>query len=416
MKLRRLCSAALAAACCLALLSGCGGQVSVPEADLFLIQTDLSALTLPAEVRVVGLGEASHGAAEYHQAKAEVFRALVEDSGCRVFLIEGDFGGALKVDEYIHGGDGTSEDAIGALGFAVYRTRELADLLDWMRDYNETAAPGEDLRFFGADIQYFGGSRDYLLSVLDRAAPGLAETYRAAFAPLTDESAASLDGTALRQGMAVAQALTEELDARREEFTAAVGEEAFLLARECARSIYACCDVRSSDDYNAVRDGYMAEKVLWFLEWWEDGPLFLNGHNGHIGKTSVAGYRCLGERLDEALGESYFAIGTDAADTRFHSRTADGGFEVVEVHNTNDLTGQFQYFDGDRFYLDFAAASADGAWAEALGREQTFTTLNAGLARPLTLFRAAYTTTVVPAETYDAMLLYRAVTPTTLLE
>ena len=48
MKLRRLCSAALAAACCLALLSGCGGQVSVPEADLFLIQTDLSILEISA--------------------------------------------------------------------------------------------------------------------------------------------------------------------------------------------------------------------------------------------------------------------------------------------------------------------------------------------------------------------------------
>lgn len=89
----------LAAALLGALLSGCGK--SAP--DMTLAQTDVTAISVPESVQVVGLGEASHGVKEYQQMKEEVFRALVQNNGCRTFIIEGDFGSALKVDAYIHG-------------------------------------------------------------------------------------------------------------------------------------------------------------------------------------------------------------------------------------------------------------------------------------------------------------------------
>ena len=86
------------------LLMGCGNRTNTISIDLSALQTDISTLTVSENVQVVGLGEASHGVKEYHQMKAEVFKALVANNGCRTFIIEGDFGGALKVDDYIHGG------------------------------------------------------------------------------------------------------------------------------------------------------------------------------------------------------------------------------------------------------------------------------------------------------------------------
>ena len=55
----------------------------------------------------------------------------------------------------------------------------------------------------------------------------------------------------------------------------------------------------------------MFEKVLWLTEH-QNGMLFINGHNGHIGRTSVSGYTCMGELLADSLDDKYFAIGTDA--------------------------------------------------------------------------------------------------------
>ncbi|MDD2958512.1 MAG: erythromycin esterase family protein [Lachnospiraceae bacterium] len=59
------------------------------------------------------------------------FKALAENNGCRTFIIEGDFGGALKVDQYINGGNGTAEEVVAEIGFAIYRTHEMADLTNW---------------------------------------------------------------------------------------------------------------------------------------------------------------------------------------------------------------------------------------------------------------------------------------------
>lgn len=54
---------------------------------------------------------------------------------CDVFthprlIIEGDFGGALKVDQYINGGDGIGKEVVAEIGFSIYHTQEMADMVD----------------------------------------------------------------------------------------------------------------------------------------------------------------------------------------------------------------------------------------------------------------------------------------------
>ena len=60
---------------CLVMLSACGKQTV--SASLEETVNDISTFTVSDDVKIVGLGEASHGAHEYQQMKAEVFQALV---------------------------------------------------------------------------------------------------------------------------------------------------------------------------------------------------------------------------------------------------------------------------------------------------------------------------------------------------
>ena len=64
---------------------------------------------------------------------------------------------------YIHGGTGTAQEAAAAIGFAIYRTDEMAALISYMREYNDSAAHGEDLRFYGFDMQRHSYSLRFLL-------------------------------------------------------------------------------------------------------------------------------------------------------------------------------------------------------------------------------------------------------------
>lgn len=406
-----LCSAVV----CLALFTGCGNTTTSLPADLSYTQSDIGALSVSSDVRVVGLGEASHGVAEYQQMKADVFKALVKNNGCRTFIIEGDFGGALKVDQYINGGSGTAEEAVAEIGFAIYRTQEMADLVDWMHSYNEAVPQEEVLHFYGMDVQRFDNNKEYLFSVIDQTHPELSAEYSEVFAQLTDENRISLDEAALNSAKESVSEFIEKLDTVETDIVDSLGQPAFDFARECVKTIYACCDVLLSDNYNATRDQYMYEKVNWFLQHGDNSVLFINGHNGHIGETSVAGYTCLGELLSDNLGSGYYSIGTDAQKTQFNSQKDNGEFEVLKVSNSNDLNNQFPNADNGQYFIDFTSAISDEAWKQILSREQSITTLNVSLSGMLKMLKSAYTVTITPQDTFDSMIVFQSVTPSTIL-
>ncbi len=415
MRLKKVIWACISFVACLVLITGCNNNISSFKADLSYTQSDIGGLTVSSDVRVVGLGEASHGVAEYHQMKADVFKALVKNNSCHTFIIEGDFGGALKVDEYINGGSGTAEEAISEIGFGIYRTQELADLVAWMRSYNESVPKEEALHFYGMDVQRFDNNKEFLFSVIDQTHPELSEEYKEAFAQLTDEQRNSLDKTTLKNAKDKALELIGELNNIEAEIVDNLGQSHFDFAKECARTIFACCDVQLSNSYNATRDQYMYEKIEWFIQHGDDSVLFINGHNGHIGKTSIAGYTCLGELLSNHLGSGYYAIGTDAQETEFNSQIDIGKFEVVKVTNSNDLNVQFNSADDALYFVDFASATHDETWESILGSKQTITTLNVGLSGIQQKMKFAYTVTLIPQNTFDGMIVFQTVKPTTLL-
>lgn len=415
MKLEKAFCLYLSIVVCLALFTACGDTAVSASANLSYTQADIGSISVSPDVQVVGLGEASHGVAQYHQMKADVFKALVKNNGCRTFIIEGDFGGALKVDQYINGGSGTAEEAVAEIGFAIYRTKEMVDLVDWMRSYNEAVPQEEALHFYGMDVQRFDNNKEYLFSIISQTFPDLSAEYFEAFTQLTDEKRTSLDETTLNSAKASISELIDKLSAVENDIVESLGQSAFDFAKECARTIYACCEVQLSDNYNATRDQYMYEKVEWFLQHGDGSVLFINGHNGHIGESSVAGYTCLGALLSDNLGSGYYSIGTDAQKTQFNSQMNNGEFEMMEVYNSNDLNNQLEGTDNSSYFIDFASATLDEAWKEILSSKQTITTLNVGLSGMQKMIKSAYTVTIIPQATFDGMIVFEAVTPSTII-
>lgn len=409
MKKKIICGIA-AVSCFMTVMTGCGkGATNV---DMELAQTDVGAIAVPEDVLVVGLGEASHGVKEYQEMKAKVFQALVENNGCRTFVIEGDFGSALKVDDYIHGGEGTAKEAAAQIGFRIYRTEEMESLIEWMRTYNETAGEGADLHFYGMDMQWADNSKEYVFRVLGQVSPNSSEEYRESLAFLNDDEMYDISAEEFEQGLSVAEELIREVERAEEGIVEMFGSETFAFARECARSLYNCCDIRKSDrDYNTVRDGHMAEKVQWFIEHGDGSVIFINGHNGHIGKVNSTSYDCLGKLLAQQLGDGYFAIGTDAEVTSFNSQT-DDGFEELTVENENPLTALAANAEQNFYYIDFGAAAADNGWNRILSEEQRMTSLNVTV---VTTMKAFYTIQAIPGDLFDAMIVFGEVSPTTLV-
>jgi erythromycin esterase-like protein len=101
--------------------------------------------------QIVGLGESTHGAAEELRLKHRTMRLLVEQLGFRSIAWEDDWTTGLLIDDYIRTGRGDL-DALMAQMSPQWQSREVADVLRWLREYN--ARHNDKVRFVGVEYYF----------------------------------------------------------------------------------------------------------------------------------------------------------------------------------------------------------------------------------------------------------------------
>ena len=267
---------------------------------------DLGDISVPGHVRIIALGEATHGNAEFQQLKLDVFKVMVEKQGVRAFALEGDYGGCEAVNRYIHGGKGTAQQAAAAIGFPIYQTDQMEQLIAWMREYNETAGEGGDLRFYGFDMQQM----DWNLCFLVEAAEEHGIDASALKQQWDEERGARSDAYPVEQWVTAVRAARQALE--QEEGTAAAVHHADILLQNCELGK----GMASMSGGIALRDKFMAENVRWILEQEEargNSCIFVSAHNGHIERRHDYGTegKAMGGLLTDEFGDDYYAIGTD---------------------------------------------------------------------------------------------------------
>ena len=269
---------------------------------------DISDITIPDSVRIIGLGEATHGNVEFQQLKLDVFKLMVEKYSVRAFALEGDYGGCEAVNRYIHGGPGTAQEAAAAIGFPIYRTKEMAQLIDWMRNYNATAKEGEDLRFYGFDMQLYENNYKYLLEAAKTFAIPTVELEK-----LWDKSEGkySASFTADQKAKVIEKVKQDLLQLNDSTTVQAVHFADMLLQNIAVGKV-----IDNMLNGNVLRDSLMFVNTHWIMGQEEargNKCVFISGHNGHIQRVHDYGKdgKAMGALLSDELGKAYFAIGTD---------------------------------------------------------------------------------------------------------
>jgi len=145
----------------LAVLAGCGQGAAVK--DISQYSSEIKDITIPDDVKIIGFGEATHGNVEFQALKKDLFEAMMKNENVRVFVLEGDFGGAQQINQFIVNSVGTAQDAIKALDYGIYQTEQMVDFVQWMHDYNLTAKEEDKIYFYGNDMQRYDDSKKGLL-------------------------------------------------------------------------------------------------------------------------------------------------------------------------------------------------------------------------------------------------------------
>lgn len=381
-------------------------------ADVKDYAASVTELTIPDSAKVVALGEASHGNAEFQELKLTVLQELVENYGFTAFALELDFGEGIAINEYILGGDGSSSELLENTTFPIYHTQQMQELIEWMRSYNATVSEDKKIRFYGFDMQMGVDSAKYLTNFCrEHSVPGIDDALDA-IAVLTDYDF-QLDET----NAAPLEESLETIYAALEEYGVTNASDDFNLEYETAlqatRALLQTVDNWLTDTpYFEYRDRCMADNVLWVLNTEEkigSGKIMIAGHNGHVALSDDE-FTCMGQNLRTDLGEAYYAIGTDyfTADVNIHDSTMMYKNPQRRNHrfcSQDPLAYQARYMDDEMYFLDFSSVPEESSELyDQLHTDMRMANVGEGYMWLWYIFVDSIRPAQVPAELYDGMI------------
>lgn len=349
-------------------------------------------LSIPEGKKIIALGEATHGNVEFQQLKLEVFKQMVEHYDVRAFALEGDYGGCEKVNQYIHGGEGTAQEAVAAIGFEIYRTDDMVELISYMREYNESALEGEDIRFYGFDMQRISYTFQYLMEACTEF---------------------KIDTTSL-QKFVEGEKLNSVYDFSTQiEILTQVKNE---LENNGASNkiihyvdmLLQYCELESitESDGGALRDKFMAENVQWILQQEQQNNydrIFVTGHNSHVAKWGS--YDSMGKILSKEVENGYYVIGTDFYRTRCNMPTRSSAKRTNQVFYSHDpLAKAAKLLGYDICWLNFEKVPGNSELGRQISEYTYMGTLGESYLMIMRLLPPSYRMFQPPAVLYDSMI------------
>ena len=382
--------------------------------------------------KVVLLGEATHGTAEFYDARAAITRELVRHHGFNIVAVEADWPDASYIDRYVrhHAARPGRGPAFSRFPTWMWRNSQFLAFADWLRAHNEKLPPGARASFSGLDVYSLGESIHAVLNYLEKVDPEAARLARHRYGCLTpwQEEPAEYGRAVLHRAMEPCEdevvvqlndMLAHRLDYIREDgeawFDAAQNARIVKAAEQYYRIMY-----RGSVESWNLRDRHMFDTLSSLLEArGPDARAVVWAHNSHIGNAAATsmgwhGEFNIGELCRKAYGDSAVAIGFGTDRGTVAAATDWGG--PMEIKNvlparSDSYEYAFRKTGISRSLTEWRSAGR-GDLAEAL-REPMLERAIGVVYRPETEFLSHYFEAVL-AEQFDAVVWFeetRAVTP-----
>ena len=383
---------------------------------------------LPEGVRVVSLGEATHGNKEFQELKLEVFRKLVNEYDYHVFGLEENFGSALRVDDYICGRreEPDVRALVMELGCYIYHTEDFVRIVEYMKQYNESVPESEMLHFFGFDMQ---GITDYdterlmaLIEGLPEDAPDRAEMLSIASEialPMQEDFVCNADSRAQytpRFEKLKALLATSDLSPFDREMSIHSVDIAIGLLT------YYDYDLDSTELFY-FRDRNMAANVKWYddlLSAEGRTGILCTAHNGHVASIDASaeleGALSFGGNLRQIYAGDLYIIGTEyyhsVDNVNDHSHFSHAYTRRDHAFCSADpIAYQAKDYADASFFLDFSEVPEGSEAYAILHAPNDMGIMGEGFVPEDGFCMDNFRTKMVAADAYDAVIYYFEVGP-----
>ncbi len=282
-----------------------------------------------ADCRLVLLGEASHGTAEFYEMRARITRELIEKKGFNIVAVEADWPDASHIDDYIHGK--SPDPLLESTPFSRFPTwmwanHSVLNFTRWLKDHNTTVRdPEKQVGFYGLDLYSLYSSIEAVLNYLDEVDPGTAQVARMRYGclmPWADDPGMYGQVVITKQYRKCENdvlATLRDLLQKRTDYTRADGDR-FFNAEQNARLVtnaeryYRTMYYAENSSWNQ-RDQHMFDTLRSVLSF--RGPqskAVIWEHNSHIGdaratQMSARGELNIGQLTRQKFTDSCYLIG-----------------------------------------------------------------------------------------------------------
>ncbi|WP_053367887.1 erythromycin esterase family protein [Bacillus sp. FJAT-27245] len=359
------------------------------------------------DVKILGMGEATHGTKEFFQMKHRMYEFLVEEMGYRAFAIEAEFGIHKIINDYILNGNGSMEDVISAMVMWPWSTQEVADMIDWMKEYNQNPNNIENIRFYGFDMQGVNSTVANIQAYLEIVDPTseLLSDFSYLNPPYEKSNTEPLvkklvDAFEKNKDTYVSLSSKEEYEIIRRELEIILQNLHFEISSPFLNS-----GTETSKEkfikYVIFRDASMAENVKWIhnyeKEYFKNDKIMLWAHNGHISNHLPT--TNMGSLLKDEFKNAYYSLGFD-----FYKGSlvtiGETTLGIIELDEPKEriFSSYFKETGYPISFLDFTTASTDRDIEAWLSVEHLMHLIGSKLYETRELDK------VIPKEYYDGII------------
>lgn len=288
-----------------------------------------------SSVRVLGIGEATHGTREFHRARHRLLEHLVTRCGLRVVACEAPFSEALPVGAYVFDGTGDARTALGEIHYWTHNVEATLSTVEWLRSFNAGRPPEDRVRLYGIDIgseRATDAAGTHLRATLAETLPSVRDEFGDELDRLADGELVTADGTPFERRLAAVRetttALAGKLEERRATFEAAASPRRWRIARRQIRTIRqvgAVLEARREGGQTGLRDRYIAENVRWLCGHEDADTVAVWAHAGHVLDTERPGVGAtMGRSLRARYGDDYYALAFEVGTGRVTALSPSG--------------------------------------------------------------------------------------------
>jgi len=138
--------------------------------------------------RLVLLGEATHGSAEFYEMRARITRELIEKKGFQFVAVEADWPDAAQVDHYVRETrtEPTEEPTFKRFPTWMWANRQVLEFVQWLRGHNRQVSSADKVAgFYGLDLYSLHSSINAIIGYLEQVDEETADLARTRYGCLT---------------------------------------------------------------------------------------------------------------------------------------------------------------------------------------------------------------------------------------